>query len=136
MDLEALVAMCESSPFIRFAGIRPIRIDDAGQRTTWRMPWRAEFERGDATGQWQGGPIAALIDTAGCMGLIAALGKPAGTVSFLTDYLRPAVGSHLVADARVRRGGRTLGVVDVDISDDQGRLVAIGRGTFFVEQRA
>jgi uncharacterized protein (TIGR00369 family) len=134
LTLQALVQMCQGSPFICFAGIHPVEVDAPAQRSVWRMPWRAEFERATGTGQWQGGPIAALIDTAGCMGLIAVTGKPAGTVDFRTDYLRPAMGAHLTAVAQVRRAGRTTGVVDVDVLDPQERLVAAGRGTFFIEQ--
>jgi uncharacterized protein (TIGR00369 family) len=134
MSLAALHAMCESSPFIRFAGIKVMEVDAATQRSRWRMPWRPEFERAQGTGQWQGGSIAALIDTAGCMGLIAIIGKYAGTVDFRTDYLRPASGEYLDAIALVRRAGRTLGVVDIDVLDSSARLVATGRGSFFVEQ--
>ncbi len=135
MRLDALQALCDGSPFIRFAGIRPVDIDAPALRSTWHMPWRPEFERADGTGQWQGGPIAALIDTAGCMGLIAVIGRYAGTVDFRTDYLRPASGAQLRAVATVRRAGRTTGVVDVDVFDIQERLVATGRGNFFVEQQ-
>jgi uncharacterized protein (TIGR00369 family) len=46
------------------------------------------------------------------------------------DYLRPAIGDSLLGIARVRRAGRTSAVVDVDVSDEQGKLVAIGRGTY------
>jgi uncharacterized protein (TIGR00369 family) len=134
LTLQALVQMCQGSPFICFAGIHPVEVDAPAQRSVWRMPWRAEFERATGTGQWQGGPIAALIDTAGGLGLIAVTGKPAGTVDFRTDYLRPAMGAHLTAVAQVRRAGRTTGVVDVDVLDPQERLVAAGRGTFFIEQ--
>lgn len=134
LSLEALTAMCEASPFIRFAGIRPTLVDVALQRSTWHMAWRPEFERDAGSGQWQGGPIASFIDTAGCMGLIAVTGRLAGTVDLRTDYLRPASGAYLTAVATVRRAGRTMGVVDVDVLDPQERLVATGRGTFFVEQ--
>lgn len=134
MSPDALHAMCQGSPFICFAGIHLLELDADAQRSCWRMPWRPEFERAAGTGQWQGGPIAALIDTAGCMGLIAMIGKYAGTVDFRTDYLRPATGSHLDAVALVRRAGRMLGVVDVDVLDSADRLVATGRGSFFVEQ--
>jgi len=134
MSPDALSAMCQGSPFIRFAGIHLLDLDADAQRSRWRMPWRPEFERAQGTGQWQGGPIAALIDSAGCMGLIAMIGKYAGTVDFRTDYLRAASGAHLDAVAVVRRAGRTLGVVDVDVLDSAATLVAIGRGSFFVEQ--
>jgi acyl-coenzyme A thioesterase PaaI-like protein len=32
--------------------------------------------------------------------------------------------------ARVRRAGKTVAVVDIDVLDDQQRLVAVGRGTY------
>lgn len=136
LTVDALQAMCDASPFIRFAGIRVLAVDASAQRATFRMPWRGEFERGSGTGQWHGGPIASLIDTAGCMALIAIAGRPAGTVDFRTDYLRPATGAHLDAVASVRRAGRTTGVADVDVLDAGGRLVAVGRGSFFMEAGA
>jgi acyl-coenzyme A thioesterase PaaI-like protein len=30
----------------------------------------------------------------------------------------------------VRRAGRTVGVVDIDVEDEAGRLVAVGRGCY------
>ena len=90
----------------------------------------AQFERALGSGQFHGGPIAALIDTAGCYGLVMVLGHGVPTVNFRTDYLRPAIDTSLRAVAQVRRVGRTVGVVDVDVYDDKERLVAVGRGTF------
>jgi len=130
--IDALQALCDASPFIRFAGIRVIEVGEG--RARFRMPFRPEFERGTGTGQWHGGPIASLIDTAGCMALVAASGRGAGTIDFRTDYLRPATGPHLDAVAVVRRAGRTMGVADVDVLDENGRLVAAGRGSFFMER--
>lgn len=132
LTVQALQAMCDASPFILFAGIQVVEI--ALPRVVMRMPFRAEFERGVGTGQWHGGPIASLIDTAGCMAVIAASGRAAGTIDFRTDYLRPASGSALQAVATVRRAGRTMGVADVDVLDLNGKLVATGRGCFFMER--
>jgi len=52
------------------------------------------------------------------------------TINLRTDYLRPALGEFLTAVARVRRSSRTLAVVDIEVVDDQDRLVALGRGTY------
>ena len=46
------------------------------------------------------------------------------------DYLRLADGTELMATATVIKIGRTIGVVDVRISDDQKRLVVIGRAVY------
>jgi acyl-coenzyme A thioesterase PaaI-like protein len=35
-----------------------------------------------------------------------------------------------VAVARVRRAGKTASVVDVEVVDEEERLVALGRGTY------
>jgi uncharacterized protein (TIGR00369 family) len=43
------------------------------------------------------------------------------------DYLRPAIKTDLHFRASVRRSGRTVAVADVDVTDDRGALVAIGR---------
>jgi acyl-coenzyme A thioesterase PaaI-like protein len=40
------------------------------------------------------------------------------------------VNTALTVTARVRRQGRSVGVVDVDVMDAKGALVAIGRATY------
>ena len=130
MSLEALQAHMDASPFISSAGMRMVAADHDAEQLTMTMALKPEFERAPGTGQFHGGPIAALIDTAGCFGLIMMLGHGVPTINFRTDYLRPAIDTSLRAVASVRRVGRTVGVVDVDVYDDANRLVAVGRGTF------
>jgi acyl-coenzyme A thioesterase PaaI-like protein len=36
----------------------------------------------------------------------------------------------LTVTATVRRAGRTLAIVDIDVADSEGRLVAVGRGCY------
>ena len=95
-----------------------------------RAPMRPEFERGKGSGQWHGGPMAAVIDTVGDFALVMLLGRPLPTVNFRVDYLRPAINTALVVTACVRRNGRTVGVVDIDVADEAGQLLAIGRATY------
>ena len=59
-----------------------------------------------------------------------ALGGGVPTINLRIDYLRPAVGGSLTGTARVRRAGRTVALVDVDVYDEQQILVAVGRGTY------
>jgi uncharacterized protein (TIGR00369 family) len=51
-------------------------------------------------------------------------------MNFRTDYLRPAIGEALIATARVRRAGKAVAIVDIEVFDDEKRLVALGRGTY------
>ena len=130
MTMEAMQAIMDASPFIRFHGMRVEGCDPTAQSVTVAMPFRAELERAEGTGQFHGGAIASLIDTAGDFALVMSLGGAVPTINFRVDYLRPSKGQRLVAEARVRRAGRTVGVVDVDVLDADGRLVAVGRGCY------
>lgn len=130
MPFEKLKAFLESSPFHRFLGLELVAAEPAEQRIVIRMPYRPEIGRGAVPGDIHGGPIASLIDTAGDFALIMMLNFGVPTVNFRTDYLRPAANTALTATARVVRLGKSIGTVDVEVHDDKGRLVAVGRGTY------
>ena len=51
-------------------------------------------------------------------------------MNFRVDYLRPAIDTALIVTATVRRSGRLVGVVDVDVANEAGQLLAIGRATY------
>jgi uncharacterized protein (TIGR00369 family) len=118
------------SPFIRALGLIVTEADAAAQIVTMRLEMQPEFERIAGSGQWHGGPIAAAIDTVGDYALVMSIGRPLPTINFRVDYLRPAVHTALTLTARVRRAGRSVGVVDVDVFDAKGALLAIGRATY------
>ena len=118
------------SAFIDFLNLTVLKADPAAQQVVMRADMRPEFERGRGTGQWHGGPMAAIIDTVGDYALVMLLGRPLPTVNFRVDYLRPAVNTALVITATVRRSGRLVGVVDIDVANETGQLVAIGRATY------
>ncbi len=130
ISVAALQAILDHSPFIRHLRNRVVAIDAARQQIILEMPFAPELERGPGSGQYHGGAIAALIDTAGDFALGVVLGGPVPTINLRIDYLRPATGDRLTATATVRRAGRTIGVVDIDVADPAGRLVAIGRGCY------
>lgn len=130
-DIEAtLKALLTSGPFHELLRLELVGCDAAAGTVEIRLPWRPELERAADTGQWHGGPIAALIDIAGDFALVAVLGRGIPTIDLRVDYLRPAMGTSLVATGRTLRSGRSVGVVDVEVRDDGGRIVAVGRGTY------
>ena len=118
------------SAFIDFLNLTVLSADPEKEEIVMRAAMRPEFERGRGTGQWHGGPIAAIIDTVGDYALVMLLGRPLPTLNFRIDYLRPAIDTALIVTARVRRSGRLVGVVDIDVSSENGQLVAIGRATY------
>jgi uncharacterized protein (TIGR00369 family) len=127
---EELQQRLAQSAFIDFLNLTVLTADAAKQQVIMRAEMRPEFERLKGSGQWHGGPIAAVIDTVGDYALVMLLGRPLPTVNFRVDYLRPAIGTALVVTANVRRNGRLVGVVDVDVENEAGQLVAIGRATY------
>ena len=123
-------AIFDRSPFIGWLGLKVVSLDHERQEIKVRMDMRPEFERRPGTRQFHGGPIAAFIDIVGDFAIGMLVGGGVPTMNFRTDYLRPAIGSALVAVARVRRAGKTASIVDVEVVDDEERLVALGRGAY------
>lgn len=128
-DMQALI---DRSKFHQLFRPRVLGLDHDRLELTVRMSMHDTLERQPDTGQWHGGAISAIIDIAGCYALALVTREPLPTINFRTDYLRPGVNTDLTAIARVRRAGRTVGVVDVDICDDEQRLVAVGRASYSI----
>jgi len=127
---STLTELLKESPFQQLFDLSCTRLERATGEVEIAMRYTASVERSPGTRQYHGGAIASLIDIAGDYALWAMLGYGVPTINVRIDYLRPASDTNLRAQARVRRAGRTVGVVDIDVVDDQGRLVAIGRGTY------
>jgi uncharacterized protein (TIGR00369 family) len=117
------------SPFNAFLGLEVVSADPEKPELVMRLMIRPEFERLAGTGQWHGGPIAAAIDIVGDYALAMLLGKPLPTINLRVDYLRPGKGT-LTLVARIRRSGKTVGVVDIEVLGETGELVAIGRANY------
>ena len=117
------------SPFNAFLDLEVVTADPEKREVVMRLKMRPEFERLAGTGQWHGGPIAAAIDIVGDYGLAMLFGKPLPTINLRVDYLRPGKET-LTLVAHIRRSGKTVGVVDVDVLSEAGELVAIGRANY------
>jgi uncharacterized protein (TIGR00369 family) len=117
------------SPFNAFLDLEVVTADPEKREVVMRLKMRPEFERLAGTGQWHGGPIAAAIDIVGDYGLAMLFGKPLPTINLRVDYLRPGKDT-LTLVARIRRCGKTVGVVDVDVLSEAGELVAVGRANY------
>lgn len=130
LDAAGVQRVFDASPFIAWLQLRVEHADHENAELVVKVPMRPEFERGANSGQWHGGPLAAIIDTVGDLAVGMLLGRGLPTINFRVDYLRPAIATDLKAVARVRRTGRSVGVADVDLYNDQGVLVAIGRASY------
>jgi len=129
LNKEQLQERLLLSPFNAFLGLEVVAADAGKPEVVMRLKMRPEFERLAGSGQWHGGPIAAAIDIVGDYALAMLFGKPLPTISLHVDYLRPGKET-LTLVARIRRTGKTVGVVDVDVLSEAGELVAIGRANY------
>jgi uncharacterized protein (TIGR00369 family) len=130
LSVEQVQAIFDASPFLGFLQLRAIALDHDAGTLTVTMPMRPELERRVGTAQFHGGPIAAFIDIVGDFAVGMTVGGGVPTINLRIDFLKPAVGTLLTGTARVRRTGRTVALVDVDVHDEKQSLVAVGRGTY------
>jgi uncharacterized protein (TIGR00369 family) len=115
----------DHSPFHRLIGLVLLGAEDG--EVEMRLPWQEAFGRSDRSDWYHGGILSALIDIAGDYAVASRLGRWVATIDLRVDYLRPARRGDLVARARAVKVGRTVGVADVELLDDKGAVVAIGR---------
>lgn len=130
LDAAQLAALFAASPFISTLKLEVLAMDYDRSQLSVRMPLHAGLERRVGTKQFHGGPIASLIDVVGDFAVGMMVGGGVPTMNLRIDYLKPAVGDALTATARVRRSGKTVAIVDIDVLDENGALVALGRGTY------
>lgn len=130
MTADYLRASLAAPPFHEWLRPELAEIDQESGFVVLKLPLRPEFRRDPNRPETHGGVIAAFIDIAGHAAIAARLRHGVPTVDLRIDFLRMAAGEALLARAEIIKQGRSLGLVDVRVTDDRGRLVAIGRGAF------
>ena len=90
------------------------------------------FRSGDSILITGTGALASLFDIAGCYALMLVASGQLLTLNFSTDFLRLAVSDHLIARAKARRVGRTVGFVDVEVEDAKGNTVTAGKACYAI----
>lgn len=81
-------------------------------------------------GSVHGGVLAAMVDIVMLVAIFAEMREgeePAGTAELSITYLRQSHGENIFAEANVIKRGRQLSLVEVDITDEEGRLCARGK---------
>jgi 1,4-dihydroxy-2-naphthoyl-CoA hydrolase len=123
MDQALTANVNATAPFAGLLGIE--WLEAAPDEVTARLAW--DESRCTAGGVMHGGALMGLADSAG--GLLAFLNLPEGaagtaTLESKTNFFAPVRSGHVQATARpLHKGKRTI-VVDTDLRDDEGRLVA------------
>lgn len=82
-------------------------------------------------GTLHGGVLCDVADAAMGMAWAATLdeGETFTTLELKINFLKPVWTGRLTATGRVVKGGRTVGLVECDVTDEKGRLVARASST-------
>ncbi len=118
----------DESPYQRFLGLELVRSEPG--LVEIKLPFKDDFLRADGSDWYHGGVVAALIDIAGDYALWTEVGNGLPTIDLRVDWLRPARRGALFAIGKSVKVGRTVCCADIEVRDEQGTLVAVGRGTY------
>lgn len=130
MERDLLEKLIKACPFHRFLGLELEDYDTEAGVITLSLTARETFSRADERVELHGGIIAALIDIAGDYAVALRVGRGVPTINLRTDFLRLARGRKASATARLVRCGRSIATVDIEVTDETGQTVAVGRGTY------
>lgn len=125
--------LIDGCPFNAWMGLRVIAAR-AGA-VTLAVDWRPEFLSNERRQSAHGGILASIVDAAGAYALATQSGEGVPTVDLRVDYHRVATPGALRAEAEVISRGGTLATADARIFASDGKLVASGRGVYFVGAR-
>ncbi len=129
LTLEQVQALVTRAPYHQWLGVSVIALADDGieLKAKWREEWVVNTERGYT----HGGILAALIDLAADWALVKQTGRGVPTIDLRIDYHRPAMPGDLTARGKVIRNGSQFATAEAEIFDQDGKLIASGRGTYF-----
>ena len=54
------------------------------------------------------------------------------TIDLRIDYLRPGRGKAFIADGKILRIGNKVAVTRMELHNDEGKLIAVGTGTYIL----
>jgi uncharacterized protein (TIGR00369 family) len=129
LTLAEIQALVTRAPFHQWLGLTVIAAtnDSIEIKAKWREDWVVNTERGYT----HGGVLAALIDLAADWAMVRQTGRGVPTIDLRVDYHRPAGRGDLVARGKVVRFGSQFSTAEAEIIDQDGKLIASGRGTYF-----
>lgn len=130
-SLERLIAELARPPFHQWLKPTAASVDVERREIEIGVTYRRELSHDPEAGIFHGGVVAALVDITGYAAVAIWQDIPTPTIALHVEYLRPAVGDELRARGMLRRMGRAVARVDIEVSA-AGSLVALGRASYSV----
>lgn len=115
-------------PFHQWLGLRVLKVeaDLIEVKATWREEWIVNPDKRYT----HGGILAALVDLAADWALFSRTGRGVPTLDMRIDYHRAAMPGDLTARGRVVKWGSQFSVAEGQVMDQDGALLASGRGLY------
>jgi acyl-CoA thioesterase len=124
-DLAALLARTEGEPIASFLKIKVLELSPGYAKVTMKM--QAEYL--NFNGVVFGSIIMAVADYAFSLA-INSLNMPSLATQFNIHLLSPAaVGDELIAEGKVLHNGRRVGISEMTVTNQTGKLIAKASGT-------
>jgi len=122
--------MVTTAPFYQLLKISLEKIDEGFAR--FRMPFQRELTQG--FGLVHGGAIATLADTAVAYALLSLVqpGERVATAEFKINYLSSVTAGELIAEAHIINKGEKLALGEMEVKNEQGKLIAKGLATYMI----
>jgi uncharacterized protein (TIGR00369 family) len=120
---QAMVSL-ERSPFSAMVGLKIVAAEKG--EAVVRMPFSEKLlNDGGINMPIHGGAIASLADFAACAAIwTLPETQRSMTISMTVNFTGPGIHSDLIATARVRRAGKRIASINVEIRDNADALVA------------
>ncbi|MFL5102209.1 MAG: PaaI family thioesterase [Xanthobacteraceae bacterium] len=127
--VERVQEVVTRGAYHQWLGLKVMAVHDDGIEltATWREEWVVNPERRYT----HGGVIAALIDLAADWALIRRVGHGVPTIDLRVDYHNAAMPGDLTARGRIVKFGSQFSTCEAQVFDQQGKLLASGRGTYY-----
>lgn len=124
MSIPTILDQFPTPPCAQMLGLDIVEADRTQQRVKIAFLGRPEFC--NAAGNIQGGFLTAMLDD--CMGPAILIGCDAAfypsTIALNVQFLAPAKPGRIIGEAKVVQQGRTIGFVEAELRDEDGRPIA------------
>ncbi len=126
-QIEAMMARIKAVPMMHTLELEVLRLDEGEceARVKRKKEWDGIYET------FHGGMLGVIADSITCFAILTSIGaeENVATTDFNIRFLRPC-NTDVVCVGRVIKTGRTLCVSEAEVTDMNGKVVAIAQVTY------
>ena len=130
--LREFIERGETCPYYTLLNMKILEVKDGYSRLTMKL----EEKHLQFLKTVHGGAIASLADSAAAWATVGSAGLETIplTVEMKINFLAPVESGLLVAEARIVHKGKTISLSDVEVKDNEGRMIAKSLVTYYLRR--